>query len=866
MGAGSWLTDALMESADSDRALVNVDRWVGVGEEALQRVDALSSNPALAIRLSRICGASQPLADALAKNPELGNILGDPDELSRLVSIEQIIAEGTALIKGTNSFIHALDRLRYLKQRTLLRIVWNDLGAIWEPEVVWTSLSALADGILRIATDLVWEDLKHERQDIAVIALGKHGSNEVNYSSDLDLLFVSDNGCDASISEKFCAKLIRAIEGKMGRGELYRIDLRLRPMGKAGPVCLGISATRKYYESYCEPWEIQALVRARACAGELRLANELLRDLSTIIYRGPRSDIFLESLVEAKHRYEQEIAQRGEASTNIKLGPGGIRDIEFIVQLFQLTVGDTQPSLQGAGVYAAIDVLQDLGLLGTKHAGLLRSSYGFLRQTEHRIQLRQDLQRHTLPSDIKERQVLSRLMGFSSWSGFEAELRRRRSLVRSYLEALVPALNRLDTEERSVAAALRLDASDPAASYAARLFAASDSPKALGAEVIEDPETAERVRMIASRAPRVISDLAFHRSLWDIAFGEEVEYTQEDDRDPSTALIGQLERNHDWRDILEVALKREAVTAALKDAYHGDPVRTSAYLTSVAETALIQTLDKIGGHDIDIIALGRLGSKELQLGSDWDVMLFAPSQETQPRAERMAQEWLRTARAIGLASGFFPVDVRLRPEGGAGLMVRSPAGFSTYASTVMEPWERLALTRARSLRRRMESEDCLREAWTTPELTWEQESEILRMRKRVQTERMRTWEATRDIKLGIGTQLDIEWLAGLLRLRHPSAVTEVHSTHKLVMEFAEVGALSHVQAATLRDAALLFGKLRNAMFLLDFDSDSVLPENPEKLGRLSVHVQIGTGNDLLAKVGQTRGAVTEVFNEVIGAE
>ena len=866
LGGGDWLIDAVCKSADQDKALINIERWVGNDDEALTRVEALKSNPALALRLSLVCGASQPLADALAKNPELGMILGDPDELTRPITSTQIYEDGSTLVRSANSFLHGLDRLRYLRQRTLLRIVWNDLSGIWEPSTVWSSLSALADGILQQVANLVWKDISNDPLPVGVIALGKHGSGEVNYSSDLDLLLVTEDGADPQTCEKFCARFVRALEGKMGRGELYRVDLRLRPMGKSGPVCLGVSATRKYYESYCEPWEIQAMVRARACAGNEDVANSFLRELDSVVYRGPRSDMFMEGLVEAKHRYEQEIASRGEAASNIKLGPGGIRDVEFVVQIYQLTLADAQPSLRGAAVCPAIEVLQAIGVMPTKHSETLRTSYKFFRQAEHRIQLRQELQRHTLPSDLHERQVLAKLMGFASWSGLEAELRRRRSLVRSYLETVVPALARIDKTEKAIAEALRLDPGDPVSTHAAKLFAASDSPKALALEVVEDPATADRVRMISSRAPRVISDLAFHKGLWDVAFGEEVEYDEADDVDPGEKLKLLLAENVDWRAALESALRRGTVLASLKSAFHGDPIRTFGFLTSFAEAALLQSLDKIGGADIDIVALGRLGSRELLIGSDWDVMLLARSQEIQPAAERMAQEWVRAARSMAVSSGHFPLDVRFRPEGGAGLMVRSPGGLINYADTAMESWEKLAFTRARSLRNWVESEEVVKKSWSDREWSLEQETEILTMRKRVQTERMRTWEATRDIKLGVGTMLDIEWLVGILRLRHPEAVKQVWPSHKMAQEFAAVGGLSNDQGELLSNAHIFYSSLRNAMYLLDFDSDSVLPENPEKLTRLAAHVGIDSGNDLLALAGKSKKEVSAIFAEVIGPE
>ena len=867
LGDVARIVEAVADTADHDRALLGLDRWIGVDSDAGSRLASINANPALLHRLSMIMGASQPIADSLVKNPELAQILGDPSELSRPVSAQEVIDEGRALMGRANSFLHALDRLRHLRARHQLRIVANDLSGAWEPPVVWQALSALADGVLELASEWVWKDVSPGSElPIAVIAMGKHGSSEVNYSSDLDLLFICEEDADTEASERFCGKFVRALEGKMGRGALYRIDLRLRPMGAAGPVILGLAATLRYYESYSEPWEIQALIRSRACAGNTAVGDAFVRHVAKMVYKGPRSDVFLDGIIDAKRRYEMETRRKGEAGSNIKLGPGGIRDIEFVVQMFQLTLGHEMPSLQGAGVVPAIDVLADAGVVTPRNADLLRSSYRFFRQIEHRIQLRQDLQTHILPASAHERHALAKLTGFSAWQGLDSELRRRRAMVRDLLETNVPALAQTRADEQKLADALHLQPGSSAAVAAERLLATSDSPKAILAEVLEDPSTAERVELLVTRAPRVVNELSFHKELWDVAFGEEVEFEAADDQDPGKPMREATEnlRSADALDYLESALRREAFLGALKHAHHSDVERSYKYVASVAETALLSSLDAVGGQDLDIIAMGRLGSREPLLGSDWDVLLLCADQDSHARAERVGQDWVRAARRLSMASGNFPLDVRLRPEGGSGLVVRSLAGFLAYAESAMEAWERLAFTRGRSLRGKEQSRSVIARTWSGREWTWEDEQEILHMRKRVQTERMRPWESGRDLKLSEGCTLDVEWLAAIMKLRHPEAAPHtVVPTHSLVRKLGEARALSTPDADALAEASLFYAGLRNAMFLLDMDSDSVLPENPEKLDRLAEWNGLNSANDLLGEVASRRERVSVVFKEVI---
>lgn len=181
----------------------------------------------------------------------------------------------------------------------------------------------------------------------------------------------------------------------------------------------------------------------------------------------------------------------------------------------------------------------------------------------------------------------------------------------------------------------------------------------------------------------------------------------------------------------------------------------------------------------------------------------------------------------------------------------------------MEAWERMAYTRARSLRNEQANVAALRRATTGREWTWEDEQEILQVRRRVQSERMRPWEAARDLKLGPGHMLDVEWLAAILMLRHPAAVVSGMPTHETVRAFGELGALAKADAAALADATRYLARLRNVLYLLDFESTSVLPENPEKLSRIASWLELSRENEVLSTVESHRDEVSRIFREVI---
>jgi glutamate-ammonia-ligase adenylyltransferase len=857
---------ALAKSPDPDRALANLERWLSAGTDSKARAVSLLDGISLRYRLCLMLGASQWMADIIIQNPELGLLLGDSEELARPVDKASLMGEAKALLANATSFTHRLDRLRYLRQITLLRITYNDLSGTWEPLSVWAALSELADAIVESAAHVVWAEMgRSEPLPVAVIALGKLGTGELNYSSDIDLMFIAADDADLETATKFCEKLTRSLEGRMGRGALYRVDLRLRPLGGAGPIVLRNEAAASYYQNYCEPWEVLAMIRSRTSAGDAALGEQFLGFLSTVVYRGARSDIFFEGLVSAKQRYEEEVRSRGESEVDIKLGPGGIRDAEFIVQALQLVVGASEPEVRGLGTVPAAQALAREGKLSQRGADTLCAAIVLLRQAEHRIQLRFGLQTHLLPCDPKEREVLASLMGTGSWSRLDSEIRRYRMQVRELLESKIPMLRRSEVRSHGAAQALGFLPGSPQAIAAEKLVGFSDAPDALVRQIAEDSSTAERLELISQYAPRVISDVSFHRELWDVAFSEEVELVPADEVDPGVTVAERIaEAGNEWESSLSAYLRREFVSTCIKEAFHGDVRRTFARLSRLAEAALLAALDAMGGEGIDIIALGRLGCSELVLPSDWDVMLLAGDGESHARAERIGQEWLRAARRISLNSGYFPIDLRLRPEGSAGLVVRTVAGFRTYASAAMETWERLAFTRARSLRAWEEIDAAITDApFMRGEWGWDEETEILAMRDRIHGERMRAWEGARNVKLGAGFLLDVEWLAAMLRLRHPEAGIEPGPTHMVMAELAEVGILGRAEAQDLGAAALLFARIRDIMFLLEFDDDSVLPENPERLARIASALKLSGANEVLEIVETSRSKVMQTYQELI---
>jgi len=857
---GFWirLKPSIESAADPMRAIANFERWLDASGGEETRASMIDDSPPFARRLLALFGSSQVIANELIRDPDAAMMLFDHAEVSKPILADEIKAEACRLFSSAISFTHRLDQLRFIQKRALAKTVWNDLSGDQPPEFVWRSLSELADGLLQGALIACADEENFDIEGLAVVAMGKHGSRELNYSSDIDLMFVlSDDTEDLAKASTFCEKYVRALSGKMGRGDLYRIDLRLRPFGKAGPVAHTLTAMRRYIESYAEPWETQAMVRARSCAGGSALSEQFISLVRAQVFRGPRTELFLNSILDTKQRTEEEHRGSVDKQLNVKFDQGGIRDIEFMVQTLQVVAGKERVELQGASTLEAIDRLRIASLISHRESVVLAKAYRLLRQVEHRIQLTHSLHSHAMPTSERDREVLARSMQFRRWNDLDAEVRRQMSAVRSVLSERFPALASGASMSTIDKTSLGYETSSREANSLERLL------MGVG-ELTLDADSIERVRLLVERAPRVVSEIAFHKELWDVAFSEEAEFTQADDAKLLESWRIEIqEERQGFESLVGAVARRASVVAAIKQAYHSDVERSGQFQTEVADMLLTSLLDACGGTNVDIVALGSYGSKELLLGSDWDVMLLAKADDLGRLSEKAGEEWMRAVRRISVGS-HFPVDVRLRPEGRSGLIVRTPTTLIDYGKSGMEPWERVSYTKARSVRNLESSEQCIYS--TVYDMRWStaEEEQARHMRKRVHEERVNPGESARDIKLGPGSLFDIEWLVALLKLRTDCPARNHYETSVALKSLADAKALTIFERDALIEAHSFFALTRNAMFLLEFDSDSVLPENPAKLDKLAAWLGLSDANVLLSRAEEHKTEVLAAIHSVFG--
>ncbi len=356
--------------------------------------------------------------------------------------------------------------LRQFRRREMVRIIWRDIARLAPLDETLEDLSARADACIgqslqRLYTWTAREmgtphNESGEAQPLVVLGMGKLGARELNLSSDIDLIFAypeagKTDGPRHPTNEQFfirlCQRLVQVLDNHTAEGFVFRVDTRLRPFGSVGPLAMNFSAMESYYGSQAREWERYAMIKARVVAGDQTAGDELMAMLRPFVYRRYLDFGAIESLREMKQMISSELHKKG-MEANIKLGPGGIREIEFIGQAFQLIRGGRDKALQIRPILQVLQVLQERKLLPDYVVRELTEAYVFLRLVENRIQAWQDRQSHLLPSDESGRLRLARAMGFGSWENFVPLLESHRKRVQGHFD-MVFAAPQTESEEES---------------------------------------------------------------------------------------------------------------------------------------------------------------------------------------------------------------------------------------------------------------------------------------------------------------------------------------------------------------------------------------------------------------------------------
>ena len=473
-GAEEAVLVALSDTADPDLALSALSRIVAAlapADRALL-LDALGADDALRRRLLGILGVSAALGEHLVRHPDDWPLAGREP----LVPI-------TALKAATSTAGRsALDTLRVAYRRVLLGIAADDLDGVTSMEQTAARLSDLADATLQAALDTAVAERGDDDEPcrLAVIAMGKCGGRELNYVSDVDVIFVAEPvpGGDEPAALRTATRLASAVMSACSKstaeGTIWEVDAGLRPEGRAGPLVRTLASHLAYYRRWAKTWEFQALLKARPAAGDLALGQQYVNAVQPLIWSAADSPSFVTDVQAMRQRVEQNVPRK-DADRALKLGPGGLRDVEFSVQLLQLVHGRSDPTLHSATTLDALAALRDGGYVGRDDGQGLADAYRFLRTLEHRIQLFRLRRTHVVPDDERDLRRLGRSLGFradpvadltAAWRQHGREVRRLHEKL--FYRPLLTAVAQLSPDEARLtptAARQRLEAlgyADPA--------------------------------------------------------------------------------------------------------------------------------------------------------------------------------------------------------------------------------------------------------------------------------------------------------------------------------------------------------------------------------------------------------------------
>jgi len=908
-------------TAHPKRALTNLHRFLVAGFASALLRDFQSYRPLQQIALE-LFSQSQFLADILVRHTELFHWLTSTNALKTTKTVRGLAAEVSEAVDLFQRTEKKLDALKRFQRRELLRIGARQI--LREADVPTTSaeLSGLADVIIEAILRLGHQQLAGSNNlaidnELAVIGLGKLGGEELNFSSDIDLMFVYEKDAPlepaaarlSTLHEYYCRLaefVVRRLSEHTGEGHLYRVDLRLRPEGHSGPLAMSRSAYLTYYELRGELWERQMLLKARVVAGNKAVGERWLVELQPFVY--PKT--LLGSPLEEIAKIKSKIEARVESDSNIKLGSGGIRDIEFIVQALQLLNAGTNVELRERNTLQAISRLADAKLLKKEEATQLRGAYLLLRTVEDRLQLLHGLQKHSLPDSQEEKLVLGGQLGYWPVSRFEQELNCRRTDIRTIFRSVFGTspepgpgsrrVRRPDAEVADFAPLLRtiafLDAENSqkcllgilneiphlrtsgrlesllrmikqrgAPDWTARNFASLASAKPLQRtlqQAVTKDEMLDILILICSRSSRLASLLAQEPLLFESLVGRTGEAFLAErgwgflrNSDPR-----RYRAYNEFKATLRLLVGETVVKQFTRELSSlADEIVADGFERIVAEAEIASSPIKLA-----LVAMGKFGGEEITFGSDLDLILVYEADggtAGAKLAETFGRKFLESLNLV------YSVDFRLRPEGKSSPLATEFGYYREYLKTRAAFWERQSLLKARLIAGDADFGRRLIEffsgyAYYSP-LPSRWKSEVVSMRRKMERERSRGGEGL-DLKVGRGGLVDLEFSLQALQLQLGREIPALMKTNSFALaEEAKRRSLGKPYGKMLR-TNLEYLRLLETFTRLNEESTSfVLPREGTGLQAVAAAMGRRSVKELLQLVRKMKTENRSLFNHVL---
>jgi glutamate-ammonia-ligase adenylyltransferase len=948
-----WIAElAAGQAAKIDRLLAEFPRartiLLGVAEASPYLFDLLHADAARAIRL-------------LTCEPE-----------RRLAQLVEQIGRDVLALQSEAEVMHLLRRT---KSEAALLIALCDIGGVWPVMRVTAALTELAVASVQSALRFLLLQEAHrgrispknparpeEESGMVVLAMGKMGAGELNFSSDIDLIVFYDVEVTSLSPEiepqpffvRVTQALSRILQQRSGDGYVFRVDLRLRPDPASTPVAISIASALHYYEREGRTWERAAMIKARPCAGDLRLGEVLMAELAPFVWRKHLDFAALNDVHDMKrqmqtYRGQTDVAVEGH---NIKVGRGGIREIEFFAQTQQLIAGGRHPELRVRPTLEALDVLATSNWISFEARDELTAAYKFLRRVEHRLQMMLDEQTHTLPDDSDAVERFARFFGYENRATFAVDLLFHLGLVQAHYAKLfegdpvgtakLPDVNyaagpdnprlikhlaslgfkkpvavagnvqqwlegdyrvlRSQTTREAfveflpalITGLAKAEDPDNAVVVFDRFLLALQRGGRLFALLSQNRDLVALVALVLGAAPRLADMLARQPQIMDGLIDPRFFGAMPDRRELSERLAATLKDADSYEEFLDrlrlfgreslflIGTRILSGTVSARQAGIAFADVAEGIVHTVHGLVSVQFANQYGRikqQETAILAMGRLGGREMTATSDLDLILlyrFDPEYPDSDGAKALhgAQYFARfTQRLISAFTTrtnygvLYDVDMRLRPSGRAGPVASHVDAFAEYQQHEAWTWEHMALTRARVISGsgefRHHIEAIIRQVLTRPRDPAAVAADVADMRRAIAQEKGENeiW----DLKYASGGIVDIDFIAQYLQLVHAADTPDILdvSTLHVLDNAARLGVLAPSSAEILRSAERLYHDLTQVLRLCVSERF-----NPEAAGEglLRIMARAGDAPDfssLEARVKETQSEVRRVFRALI---
>jgi [glutamine synthetase] adenylyltransferase / [glutamine synthetase]-adenylyl-L-tyrosine phosphorylase len=895
----------------------------------------------------------------------------DPDR-----HLAQLVENTCGEVAAAGSEADVMQRLRRMKSEAALLIALCDIGGVWPVMRVTSALTELAVRSVQSALRYLLRqeaararilppslDYPEENSGLIVLAMGKMGAGELNYSSDIDLIVFFNMDAPTlapdiepmSFFVRVTQGLARLLQQRNGDGYVFRVDLRLRPDPASTQVAISTEAALHYYAREGRTWERAAMIKARPCAGDARAGAALLADIAPFVWRKHLDFAALADVHDMKRqmqtfRGQSDIAVEGH---NVKIGRGGIREIEFFAQTQQLIAGGRHPELRVRPTLEALEVLASSNWITFEARDEMSAAYLFLRRVEHRLQMVADEQTHTLPDSAEAMERFARFFGYDSRAAFAKDLLAHLNVVQGHYGKLFegdptgtvhlpvadysagPDDPRLLEHlaalgfKKPIAAAKTIqqwtvgdyrvfrtdstrsafvefvpaliaglaDAEDPDDAVVAfdRFLGALQRGGRLISLLSQNRELVALVALILGAAPRLGDMLARQPQIMDGLIDPRFFGAMPDQRELSARLAATLADANSYEEFLDrLRLFGQESLFLIGTRILSGTVSASQAGVAFADVAegIVDTVHglvtdrfatqhgRIKGQQTAILAMGRLGGREMTATSDLDLILLYDFDHDEPGSDgarsldgahyfaRFTQRLISAFTTRTNYGVLYDVDMRLRPSGRAGPVASSLDSFAHYQEREAWTWEHMALTRARVISAspgfRGQIERIIREVLTRPRNTAAVATDVADMRRAIALEKGEkdVW----DLKYAAGGLVDIDFIAQYLQLVHAALKPDILdvSTLQVLDNAARLGVLPQASVEILRSAGRLYHDLTQILrlcvtgkFKPDVAGDDLL----------RVMARAGDAPDfssLEARVRETQTEVRRVFLALVG--